>query len=321
MSIESSSLKFSGHQTFPVRYGWIYKIIQEVQTNVSISSKETIEQQMVSMGMGKNMVLSVRHWIKTLKLVQPNQNKLLDFELTDLAKNLFVNTEEQKAWDEFLDKIGTIWLLHWLTQSIPASNAELNTARWFFNYFNGVRLDKQQLARDINLSLGNHEKELTEATLRKDIDCFFQTYSTKYSVNKKLSEDSFTSPFTELGLLVQLDGKTYLSELSSRKSLPDEVFTFALVDFMQKQQIDKSGKVISNENTFSFDKLLNEIGSPGRIFRLTSNGLSEKLDSVERITNGQVAWTDTQGLRQVQHSFNNLHAIDPSEYLTSYYKR
>ncbi|MBF4370225.1 DUF4007 domain-containing protein, partial [Vibrio anguillarum] len=30
MSIESTSLKFSGHQTFPIRYGWIYKIIQEV---------------------------------------------------------------------------------------------------------------------------------------------------------------------------------------------------------------------------------------------------------------------------------------------------
>ncbi|GEA59852.1 DUF4007 family protein [Vibrio comitans] len=321
MSIESSSLKFSGHQTFPVRYGWIYKIIQEVQTNVSISSKETIEQQMVSMGMGKNMVLSVRHWIKTLQLVQPSQNKQLDFELTKLAKDLFVNTEEQKAWDEFLDKIGTIWLLHWLTQSIPASDAELNTARWFFNYFNGVRLDKQQLARDINLSLINHDKELTEATLRKDIDCFFQTYSTKYSINKKLSEDSFTSPFTELGLLVQLDGKTYLSELSNRKSLPDEIFTYAIIDFMQKKQIDKSGKVISNENTFSFDNLLNSVGSPGRIFRLTANGLSEKLDSVERITEGKVAWTDTQGLRQVQHSFDDLQTIEPSTYLTGYYKR
>ncbi|MEZ9468095.1 DUF4007 family protein [Vibrio breoganii] len=321
MSIESSSLKFSGHQTFPVRYGWIYKIIQEVKSNISISSKDTIEQQMVSMGMGKNMVLSVRHWIKALHLVESSEDKEIDFKLTQLAETLFVNTEDQKAWDEFLDKVGTIWLLHWLTQSIPSSDAELNTARWYFNYFNGVRIDKQQLARDINLSLVNHDKELTEATLRKDIDCFFQTYATKYSVNKKLSEDSFTSPFTELGLLVQLDGKTYLSELSNRKSLPDEVFVFAIIDFMQKKQIDKSGNVISNENTFSFDNLLNGIGSPGRVFRLTANGLSEKLDSVERITDGKIAWTDTQGLRQVQHSFDDLQAIDASTFLTGYYKR
>ncbi|PML61740.1 hypothetical protein BCS98_02580 [Vibrio breoganii] len=276
---------------------------------------------MVSMGMGKNMVMSVRHWIKALQLVEPSEDKETDFKLTPLAESLFVDTADRKAWDEFLDKVGTIWLLHWLTQSIPLSNAELNTARWYFNYFNGVRIDKQQLARDINLSLVNHDKELTEATLRKDIDCFFQTYSTKYSVNKKLTEDSFTSPFTELGLLVQLDGKTYLSELSNRKSLPDEVFVYALIDFMQKKRIDQSGTVISDESTFSFDNLLNGIGSPGRVFRLTANGLSEKLDAVERITNGKIAWTDTQGLRQVQHSFDDLQAIDPSTFLNSYYKR
>ncbi|ERM61715.1 DUF4007 family protein [Vibrio cyclitrophicus] len=321
MSIETSTLKFSGHQTFPVRYGWIYKIIQEVKNEVSISSKDTIENQMISMGIGKNMVLSVRHWIKTLNLVQPSQCKDKDFELTQLAEQLFVNEGDSRAYDEFIDNIGTVWLLHWLTQTISTENAELNTARWFFNYFNGVRSDKLQLAKDITLSLANHPKELTEATLKKDIDCFFQTYATKYTVNKKLNEDSFTSPFTELGLLVQLDSKTYLAELSNRKSLPDEIFTFALVDYIHKKQLDNAGNLINNENTFSFDSLLNGIGSPGRVFRLTSNGLSEKLDAAERVTEGKLAWTDTQGLRQLQHSYDDLHAISPADYLNTYYQR
>lgn len=321
MTIESSNLKFSGHQTFPVRYGWIYKIIQEVKSEVSISSKDTIEKQMISMGMGKNMVLSIRHWIKTLNLVKPSQCEEKDFDLTQLAEQLFVTDSNSRAHDEFIDKIGTVWLLHWLTQTIPIENAELNTARWFFNYFNGVRSDKLQLAKDINLSLTNHKKELTEATLKKDIDCFFQTYATKYTVNKKLNEDSFTSPFTELGLLVQLDSKTYLAELSNRKSLPDEVFTFALIDFIQKKQKDSKGNIVNNENTFSFDNLLNGVGSPGRIFRLTSSGLSEKLDAAEQVTEGKLAWTDTQGLRQLQHSYDDLHTINPSNYLNTYYQR
>ncbi|MEZ8914067.1 DUF4007 family protein [Vibrio sp. 10N.222.54.B2] len=321
MSIESSVLKFSGHQTFPVRYGWIYKIIQEVKNEVSISSKDTIENQMISMGIGKNMVLSVRHWIKTLNLVLPSQNDDKDFELTQLAKKLFVNEGESRAYDEFIDKVGTVWLLHWLTQTISTENAELNTARWFFNYFNGVRSDKLQLAKDITLSLTNHTKELTEATLKKDIDCFFQTYATKYTVSKNLNEDSFTSPFTELGLLIQLDSKTYLAELSSRKSLPDEIFTFALIDYIQKKQLDKNGNIVKSNNTFSFDNLLNGVGSPGRVFRLTSNGLSEKLDAAERLTEGKLAWTDTQGLRQLQHNYDNLHAISPADYLNTYYQR
>lgn len=321
MTIESSTLKFSGHQTFPVRYGWIYKIIQEIINKKSISNKETIEAQMISMGMGKNMVLSIRHWIRVLNLVSCIDEKSQTYELTDLAKRLFVTDDKHSAYDKYIDKIGTVWLLHWLTQNIPSEKAELNTARWFFNYFNGIRSDKLQLAKDINLSLVHHNKELTETTLKKDIDCFFQTYASKYTSSIKVNEDSFTSPFTELGLLVQVDSKHYLAELSERKSLPIEVFTFALIDYIQKKQKDCSGEIKSDETTISFDSLLNAVGSPGKIFRLTSNGLSEKLDEVEILTQGKIAWTDTQGLKQVQHNFENLHKVEPSAYLDSYYQR
>jgi hypothetical protein len=321
LTIESSTLKFSGHQTFPVRYGWIYKIIQEIINKKSISNKETIEAQMISMGMGKNMVLSIRHWIRVLNLVSCIDEKSQTYELTDLAKRLFVTDDKHSAYDKYIDKIGTVWLLHWLTQNIPSEKAELNTARWFFNYFNGIRSDKLQLAKDINLSLVHHDKELTETTLKKDIDCFFQTYASKYTSSIKVNEDSFTSPFTELGLLVQVDSKHYLAELSERKSLPIEVFTFALIDYIQKKQKDCSGEIKSDETTISFDSLLNAVGSPGKIFRLTSNGLSEKLDEVEIITQGKIAWTDTQGLKQVQHNFENLHKVEPSAYLDSYYQR
>ncbi|WP_081249105.1 DUF4007 family protein [Aliivibrio fischeri] len=321
LTIESSSLKFSGHQTFPVRYGWIYKIIQEVINKNSISSKENIENQMISMGMGKNMVLSVRHWIKTLNLVTCTDKKSQEFELTSLAKQLFINESSAPAYDEYIDKVGTIWLLHWLTQTIPTENAELNTARWFFNYFNGIRSDKLQLAKDINLSLNHHEKELTEATLKKDIDCFFQTYATKYTNNTKLNEDSFTSPFAELGLLIQVDSKQYLAELSNRKSLPIEVFAYAMISFIQEKHKDSENQIVSYEKTISFDSLLNDIGSPGKVFRLTTNGLSEKLDELEILTQGQIAWTDTQGLRQVQHNFENLHSVTPEIYLHKYYQR
>lgn len=280
-----------------------------------------IEPQMTSMGMGKNMVLSVRHWIKNLNLVNCIDKKTQEFELTPLAKQLFVNDDLGPAYDEYIDKIGTVWLLHWLSQSILAENAELNTARWFFNYFNGVRSDKLQLAKDISLSLLNHDKELTDATLKKDIDCFFQTYSTKYTNSSTLNEDSFTSPFTELGLLVQVDSKHYLAELSDRKSLPIEIFSYSVIDFFQQKQIDKNGHVISNDKTVSFDSLLNDIGSPGKVFRLTANGLSEKLDELEILTQGKIAWTDTQGLRQIVHNFDNIHEVTPETYLANYYQR
>lgn len=317
MSIESSSLKFSGHQTFPIRYGWIYKIIQEVINNNSLSSKDNIEEQMASMGMGKNMVLSVRHWIRTLNLVVCTDRLEQKYELTDLAQKLFVG---ENAYDEFLDRIGTVWLLHWLAQTISSHNAELNTARWFFNYFNGVRIDKLQLAKEIKLSLANHEKKLTETTLSKDIDCLLQMYGMKTTAASKINEDSFTSPFTELGLISQVSAKDYRSELSAQKSLPVEIFAYAVIDCMAKKQLSPNGEKANNNNTLSFDSLLNDIGSPGRVFRLTTSGLSEKLDALEILSQGKIAWTDTQGLRQVQHCYDDLQKVDPGMFLKHYYR-
>ncbi|MCG9692612.1 DUF4007 family protein [Vibrio europaeus] len=314
MNIESTTLKFSGHQTFPIRYGWIYKIIQEVVKGESLSSKSNIEQQMQSMGVGKNMVLSVRHWIRALNLVICIDNKEQIYQLTPLAERLFTDKYEHTAYDEYLDKIGTTWLLHWLLQSIEPTKAELNASRFFFNYFNGIKVKKESLATEIKDALANHEKELTEATLNKDIDCLLQMYAHKSLQTNKINEDSFASPFTELGLLKQEDAKSYIAELTRRPSLPVEIFTYALIDYMQKKH--KGSKV----NTLSFDALLNDIGSPGRIFRLSSVGLSDKLDQVETLTDGKIAWTDTQGLRQVQHSFDSIDCIDPSQYLKHYYQ-
>ncbi|MDN2483441.1 DUF4007 family protein [Vibrio agarivorans] len=317
MSIESSTLKFSGHQTFPIRYGWIYKIIQEVMGGNSISSKENIEEQMISMGMGKNMVLSVRHWIRTLGLVVCTDTKQQTYELTELAQQLFVG---KNAYDEYIDKVGTVWLLHWLGQTIDAQNAELNTARWFFNYFNGVRTNKEQLGKDIKLSLANHEKDLTEATLKKDIDCLFQMYGVKRVSGVKINEDSFASPFTELSLLTQESAKEYRAELGTQSSLPVEIFAYAVIDFMQRKQKDSDGEIVHSQSTVSFDSLLNDVGSPGRVFRLSTSGLSDKLDQLETLSDGKIGWTDTQGLRQVQHNYQDLHSVEPGQFLTNYYQ-
>ena len=314
MSIESTTLKFSGHQTFPIRYGWIYKIIQEVVKGESLSSKANIEKQMQSMGMGKNMVLSVRHWIRALNLVTCVDNKEQVYQLTPLAEQLFTHSDKHLAYDEYLDKIGTVWLLHWLLQSVEPNNAELNASRFFFNYFNGIKVNKETLTIEIKDALANHMKELTEATLNKDIDCLLQMYAHKFLQSNKINEDSFASPFTELGLLKQDDAKNYLAELGGRPSLPVEIFAFSLIDFMKKKQRD------SNINTLSFDSLLKDIGSPGRVFRLSSSGLSDKLDQVETLTGGLIAWTDTQGLRQVQHSFSAINDVDPGQYLKCYYQ-
>ncbi len=52
-------VSFSGHETFTLRHGWLKKAVDAVQTDPHAFMKDTA---MVHLGVGKNMVRSIRHW-------------------------------------------------------------------------------------------------------------------------------------------------------------------------------------------------------------------------------------------------------------------
>ncbi|MGL5027439.1 MAG: DUF4007 family protein [Shewanella oncorhynchi] len=309
MSIESCALRFSGHQTFPLRYGWIFKYIN---TNFDAQGRKSlsIEQQMIEMGVGKNMVASMQYWMKVLCLIDS------DDSLTPIAKKLFV---QPSAFDPDMDYIGTIWLLHWFGQTIQAEQPVLNACRWWFNYSSGVKLERAQLCLDIESSLRHHERSVNVATLKKDVDCLFATYAARSSSVRHFTEENFTSPFAELGLIIALDSKHYLAELSERRSLPDEIFTYALIGYIKSRMNINIGVMITN--TIAFTELLGGVGTPGRVFRLSADGLSDKLDVAQKLTRGAISWTDTQGLRQVQFNGQQLAEFDVDTLLMNYFRK
>ena len=65
--------QFSGHETFPLRYGWLKKAFDAVQNCSNESESKTIfsrPEAIADFGVGKNMVLSIRHWA-TVTVVIP----------------------------------------------------------------------------------------------------------------------------------------------------------------------------------------------------------------------------------------------------------
>src|SRR6185437_16640708 len=52
-------VSFSGHETFTLRHGWLKKALDAVSQDRNIFTKENA---MVELGVGKNMVRSIRHW-------------------------------------------------------------------------------------------------------------------------------------------------------------------------------------------------------------------------------------------------------------------
>src|SRR5438874_559646 len=95
----SQKLTFSGHETFQCRHLWLKKGYDYVFDNRSFGSEDAV----VSLGVSKNMVNSIRYWMKAFNLVDKNE------QLTAFASKLLA----EGGWDPYLEDEGSLWLLHY----------------------------------------------------------------------------------------------------------------------------------------------------------------------------------------------------------------
>lgn len=310
--------KFTGHDTFPLRYGWLFKSVNHMNNNgkFQTSNEEYTRRAIVELGVGKNMVNAIRYWAEASAVITPTNIKgSIEHNVSDVGKFIFGDQDSVEGADPYLENLGSIWLIHFL---LNFNSDYLSAYRYFFNFSNIQSFEKKKLLDDfmddaIHL-IGNDANNIN--TLKKDLDCFLNTYAKKKKAftNKKgskIDEDHFSSPLTELNLINETSNAFYISELSERPSLPNEIFAYALLEFIKVENED------SGIDTVDFDSLLTKPFSPGRIFRLSEGGLGHKLDDLQKITSSSIKWVDSLGLRQVRVDSKLL--SDTFSFVRSYY--
>src|SRR5437867_3436331 len=83
----TTSVSFSGHETFVLRYGWLKKAFDAAQDNPSVFNAE---DAVVQLGVGKNMVRSIRYWALACGVLQEEpKSRGLRLLPTDLGRFLF----------------------------------------------------------------------------------------------------------------------------------------------------------------------------------------------------------------------------------------
>lgn len=277
---------FSGHETFPLRYGWLKKVVDTLSPDSGINSEDVFNPDIAiaHFGVGKNMVTSMKHWALVTGVIEalPGSG---DLAVTDFGSSLF----EDDGLDPFLEERETVWLLQWHI----ASNAERATTWfWAFNHFSMGFLDRETLTRDIAVFCqGLENRRTTAATIKRDIDCFFRTYLPPYNRRAKLSEDSLECPLAELELIVPTAVKGhYEFRRDPQETLPDWVLNFAICDYWQRHP---------EAETISLDQLAFEPGSPGRVFKIDEASLATRLSRIEESSHGVFRWSDTAGMNQL----------------------
>lgn len=295
MKSTSFTSHFSGHETFALRYGWLNKAYKILNLN-----EKDAEKQVVELGVGKNMVNSIKYWADVSGLV-PSQNQ----ESNKINYKTKLD-EIFKEYDPFLELNESTWLLHYFIQK---RFNDLTFSRWYFNFSNKQVFEKSELVSDlVNWLEAMGQKIPSLATLQKDFDCFILCYSKRIS-RKKLNEDAFVSPLNELNLIYQIESHKFKADLLEQKSLPVEVFLYCLVDFWQENFIQSP--------SLSIDSIVTNPGSPGRLFRLNNTAVDYFLNQCALIDE-RFKWTDTLGMRSL--ACNTVGEVNLDELLAHVYR-
>ena len=161
---------FSGHQTFPFRYTWLKKGVDAVTENPTIFSSENAS---VTLGVGKNMVNSIRHWCSVAGLITTEGYQRRGFKPTPLGNAIF---NDINGFDPYLDDPATLWLIHW---GISTNINQATTWYWAFNVLKNNQFVRQTFKQQMfEWVLQNKEsmRPASDNTLERDVNCFIRTY-------------------------------------------------------------------------------------------------------------------------------------------------
>ena len=290
-----TNMKFRGHETFFIRKGWLYKGLKNVKDCPTVFTDKDINPMDV-LGIGANMVKSLRYWMQAVKLTKEPTKGVKSQKFTELADLIWEH-------DRYMEELGTLWLLHYSL----ASNEEMATSWfYFFNEFKMSEFRKDDFVFALtNFTNMSYEVEIAQGSLESDFDCLINTYVARGKSNpeKVMPESNIDCPFGELGLIDIVNRK----EKIYRKAQPKKNMLHPLIVL----------SVILNEaqgrNELRIASLLSENNNVGKVFNLDIIALTNYLHQLSQT--GYLKVIRTAGLDVVRITTD----LDFKECVRAYY--
>ena len=275
--------QFSGHETFPLRHLWLKKAYDIVAKCKRGTPKKIFSEPeaIITFGVGKNMVTSIRHWAIACEIIEEAGDRYLP---TKIGTFLF---DKDTGRDPFMEAPATTWLMQWMVAGTPA-----RTTTWYyvFNHFPAQMFDHEAIAAPIGeLCKERGWRRTSPSTIRRDVECFIRSYVPR--TGSKFSDDSMEPVLAELSLIRPVSSKSFEFRRGPKPNLPDGVFLFALARFWDAHA--------PAQNTMAVETLAYEPGSPGCVFKLDEFSLVERLAHIDQSSHGRFTWSDTAGVRSV----------------------
>ena len=267
---------FSGHESFPCKTLWLKKGYDFVNDGKDFNAPDSV----VELGVGKNMVASIRYWFKVFGLNNESKTNWI-------SKYIF---DSKIGKDPYVEDLGTLWLLHFLL--IYTSEASLY--KMFFVDFQKERriFDKTQVINFVKRKMIEAGKDnlYNENTVKKDVSVLLSNYCLPR--NPQSNED-FSTLLMDLDLIRQSDKNSdadnkqtkYFFNIEGKRQIMPEIFLFAILS--TKEDAD---------NSIPFE-LLRELGL---IFCMTDLEVIDMLNLLSEKYSDSLTYSDVAGVRQLQ---------------------
>jgi Protein of unknown function (DUF4007) len=302
-TVQSPRFSFSGHETFVFRHSWLKKAVDAVSVDPEVFTKDSA---IVTLGVGKNMVRSIRHWgLATGILAEEPKSRGARLAVSDFGYAVL----GPSGFDPYLEDPSTLWLLHW---NILRQEQRCSTWHLVFNSYPSAEFTRANLMQFIlDEARRADAADLAENSIKRDVEVFLRTYVGSSDMRGTgLGEDAFDCPLSELSLIEARQGSDlYQLQRSPKPTLADHAFLYALVDFWNG--------ISQAQQTLAFSDIAYRRGGPGTVFRLDENSIADRLERLDALTKGKLVYTETAGLRQVYKHAD----LNPKELLEEYYAK
>jgi len=274
---------FSGHESFSCKSLWLKRGYDFLAHGCNFNSPDSV----IQLGVGKNMVLSIRYWLRAFTLT-------INDELSPIADYIF---NDKNGVDPYMEDLGTLWLLHFLL----VTGGEATLYNWMFLRLQKERKEftRSQVVNTVRRYMveAGKMKTFNENTTKKDVAVLLQNY---VEPSKAHSFEEYTSLLLDLNLIRTSDeGKSYQFNIEGKRQLPLEIYIYAIIEW--------------KADNLSVD--FSSLQDLGLVFCLSDMETIAMLQQASEIYPDLMHYSDVAGVRQLQF----LKRVEAQIFLDKYY--
>ena len=254
---------------------WLKKGYDFVRNGRDFNSPDAV----VDLGVGKNMVASIRYWLKVFGLYDGTAT-------TPLANYLF---DDKQGKDIYLEDIASLQLLHFTL--VHRGEATLYPMLFCGLQRERTSFDREQALSYVALRMAEDGKQkiFNANTVKKDIAVSLQNYALP---RKPVSNEDFSSLMIDLDLIRQSsEVKDYYFNYGGKRQLVQEVFLYALLTIQEE----------SGDRSLPFETVQDSIGL---VFCMNEMETVNMLRTLSESYPNVLSYSDVAGIRQIQFTGN-----------------